>query len=195
MFRTTLLLCSALVHGKYYTSACLNYIHANNSSYYYSYHFRNYILGIKMSLTTPLEVFETYYHGMISLLPMRDPHFILQLQSSNLLPAQVETALQSLRSSKEKASYFLDNVIKPELCDNVHNKLDQLLILMMDDSDDDIKQFAYKVKVEITPSRNNETQIGTYNYCCNFVLQYCANSLYACCNLNDMHFALNSVVL
>jgi len=119
-----------------------------------------------MPLTTLLEVFETYYHGMISLLPMREPHFILQLQSSSLLPTQVETILQSLRSSKEKASYFLDNVIKPELHDNVHNKLDQLLTLMMDDNNDDIKQFANKVKVEITTLRNDKAQIG--NLCCNF---------------------------
>ena len=100
---------------------------------------------------------------------MRDSHFILQLQRCNLLPAHIEIDLQSLHSSKEKASYFLDNVIKPELHDNVHNKLDQLLTVMMDDSDDDVKQFAKKVEIEVA-SGNHKAQIG--NHCCNFVLRH-----------------------
>ena len=129
-----------------------------------------------MSLTIQ-KVFETFYHGIISLLPMRDSDFISQLQKSNLLPAHVETTLKSLHSSKEKASYFLDCVIKPELHDNIHNKLDQLLTLMMDDNDDDIKEFAKKVTAELhrITSGDDETQIGNHYqfYNINLTIYHC----------------------
>ena len=92
------------------------------------------------------EVFEHYYQAMIYSLPMKDASFLDVLNKNDLLPAHIKSALESLDKSIERASYFLDNVIKPELCDSAHACFSKLLTVMIEWGYDNMEDLANKLK-------------------------------------------------
>ena len=113
-----------------------------------------------MESTSAVNILERYYQGIMYSLPMRDVEFLGKLQNRNLLPKAIEDILESLDKSTERASYFLDNVIKPELQnDSTHTCLDVLLEIMMDSGYDNMVELATKVKSEL-PAFTSEPCAG-----------------------------------
>ena len=62
-----------------------------------------------------MEVFKKYYLELVHVLPMDDPTFTEQLYSQNTLSSSTKSQLDSKHTKAEKATYFLDNAIKPAL--------------------------------------------------------------------------------
>lgn len=81
----------------------------------------------KMSL---LKVFKKFYPDLVQSLPMSDSIFIAALFSDDLLLGNLKAQVKSLPTSADKAMYFLDNVIEPNVkCDN-DSSFKQLLGIM-----------------------------------------------------------------
>ena len=108
-----------------------------------------------MDRTTILELFQYCYHTLESSLPMNDLSFITQLKYYDLLPEYTESSLYALPTNKEKASYFLNNVIKPQLNHNDNVCFDTLLEIMVRNDNDNLKNIAAmiysaaKIKLEV----------------------------------------------
>ena len=116
-----------------------------------------------MAGSTAAEVFEHYSQGIMYSLPMNNVSFMVELQKHDLLPVHIYDELKLLNKSTEKASYFLDNVIKAELLkDNVHTSLNELLTVMMESGYDNMKELATKVKSKI-PVDNNKYSAGMFS--------------------------------
>ena len=83
-----------------------------------------------MDKTAIIGLLNYYYHILASSLPMDDSSFIAELSNHNLLPGNVTALLESLSTSKEKASYFLNNIIKAQLEDNDNTYFCKLLAVI-----------------------------------------------------------------
>jgi len=116
---------------------------------------------------SPMEVLEKFYQAIISFLPMRDRGFIATLQKENLLPYHTQSSLQSMSTSKEMASYFLDNIIKPELMKGVLSSYYKLLTVMMESSNDNLKVLATVIKSELVVDNAKGTK-------CTCSIPFCA---------------------
>jgi len=114
-----------------------------------------------MARSTAAEIFEHYYQALVSSLPMRDVSFIDKLQKHKLLPGHIKAIVSSLNISREKASHFLDNVIKPELTSKIHTCFDELLIVMMESDYDNMKELAWEVRSQLH-TNNRGTIQGMY---------------------------------
>ncbi|XP_065891776.1 uncharacterized protein [Dysidea avara] len=97
-----------------------------------------------------LMFFEKYYQAIISSLPMKDVTFLAELQRRYLLFDHIRTVLQSLSTSKEMASYLVDNVIKPGLNNDIMNTFDKLLLVMEGSSFDNVSKLGTVVNKELT---------------------------------------------
>ena len=133
-----------------------------------------------MAKLTAVEVFEHYYQALVSALPMKHEGFVINLQQHNLLPADTISFLASLNTSREKASYFLDHIVKPEL--DTHTCFDALLEIMIESGYDDIKELGAKMKSEIPGIGRQGTQLhitcgSWYGIQCEYVAD--SNSLSA----------------
>ena len=68
-----------------------------------------------MAKKSATELFEQYYKTLIYLLPMKDATFMDELLEHDLLTGDLKIKLESFTVQNQRSSYFLDNVIKPEL--------------------------------------------------------------------------------
>jgi len=109
---------------------------------------------MKMEKSSAVKVFEKYYQAIISSLPMRDPTFLTELQKHTLLSDHNKSVLETLKTSREMASYFVDNIIKPDLGKGVHTSFDELLATMLENSHDHVKELATVVKSELLANEN-----------------------------------------
>ena len=107
------------------------------------------------------DVFEKYYQAIISSLPMKDVTFLAELQRRYLLFDHIRTVLQSLSTSKEMASYLVDNVIKPGLNNDIMNTFDKLLLVMEGSSFDNVSKLGTVVNKELTAGKNT-CQVTTH---------------------------------
>lgn len=98
-----------------------------------------------MAGKTVTEVFEHYYQGMLHSLPMNNANFLVVLNEQGLLPVHVQSFLETLDESIERASYLLDHVIKPDI-DVCFNKL---LTIMAGSDFDNMRDLATKIKFEM----------------------------------------------
>ena len=102
-------------------------------------------------------VFEHFYQAMIYSMPMKDANFVEVLNNQGLLPAHIQATLQSLDKSIERASYFLDHVIKLDL----DGCFDKLLTVMMESDYDNMRDLAAKMKSELLVNGSKQTS-GNY---------------------------------
>ena len=101
-------------------------------------------------------LFDHYYQGLIHCLPMRNDLFLSQLQQYCLLSSDVSAALESLTTSAERASYFLDNGIKPSLKENNDSYFIKLLTVMKQSKHCNVVELAEKILKEFnTASSTN----------------------------------------
>ena len=78
------------------------------------------------------KTFQQFYSKLVKTLPMNDVIFIAELYSRDLFPDDVKEHVESLATSPQKASYFLDHVIKPSVTSGVGRSFDKLLNVMED---------------------------------------------------------------
>jgi len=97
-----------------------------------------------------LEVFKKYAERLIKCLPMNDVHFIAMLSNHKLLPGDTNNQLNAKPTPAEKASYFLNNVIKPALDIDDTSSFDNLLSVMKHCGYDHVEKLAHKIKSETT---------------------------------------------
>ena len=100
-----------------------------------------------MAETFASKLITSNYSSLMQVLPMSDPNFVEILCRCELLTKNVKLDLQTMTKSIEKASYFLDNLLKPGLDDE---KIFKLLLTAMKSSDDEtVKDLAYDLQVKL----------------------------------------------
>jgi len=120
-------------------------------------------VAIVMAKRSAVELFEHYYIALVYLLPVKDENFIEGLFKHNLLPEDVKSSLQSLTVCKERASYFLDSVIKPELAVGNSEKFVVLLTVMKSGDRDDVKELAEEIEKELAIDTKCKIMFVYYN--------------------------------
>jgi len=106
-------------------------------------------VAIVMAKRSAVELFEHYYTALVFSLPVKDENFVEELFERILLTEDVKSSLQSLAVCSERASYFLDSVIKPELAVGNIGKFVKLLTVMKSSNYDNVKELAEKIEKEL----------------------------------------------
>ena len=86
-------------------------------------------------------VFTEFYAKLTETLPIKD--LVTELYANNLLTDNHKAEVQSLTTKKEKAQYFLDEVIKPGLNIGYTGQFNKM-ISVMESSDDPVVKFLAK---------------------------------------------------
>ena len=98
--------------------------------------------GKMSSLTTA--VFQQFYSKLVEALPMDDPNFTANLYSAGLLPSYLKEYVESRSPATrtEKATRFLDQVIKPSMA-----SFNGLLNVMEDSEYQHVKDLAKQIRL------------------------------------------------
>ena len=99
-----------------------------------------------------MELFNYYCQELVHLLPMNNETFITELRNHNLLSEDISRKMGSMTSAVERASYFLDNVIKSELHNNNVLNFNKLLKIMKESKLDNniIQELSITIKSELS---------------------------------------------
>ena len=89
---------------------------------------------------------------------MKDAIFVADLFTNALLPDDVKDRVESCATSAEKASYFLDHVIKPSVTSGVSSNFDKFLKVMEDSKYLTVNELAKQIKRE--RCKRSNTAIG-----------------------------------
>ena len=94
----------------------------------------------------PARVFQQFYSKLVEALPMDDPNFTANLYSVGLLPSYVKEYVESRSpaTQKEKATRFLDQVIKPSMA-----SFNGLLNVMEDSEYQQLKELAKQIRISL----------------------------------------------
>ncbi|XP_065888160.1 NACHT, LRR and PYD domains-containing protein 12-like isoform X2 [Dysidea avara] len=113
----------------------------------------------KLGEMSTSEVFQHFFPQLVNILPMNDVTFIAQLFSSKLLPGNVKDQVRSQVTPADKATFFLDHVIKPSLLTSgLGSSFNKLLKVMEDSEYDDVKELSKQIRSRLRDSQaNNET--------------------------------------
>ena len=106
-------------------------------------------------MSTSAEVFREFYFKLVEMLPMDDAIFIAKLYSLNLLPGDLKEYIASLTTKADKATHFLDHVIKPSVMIGDGCCFNKLLNMMEDNEYQGVKKLAQLIKVRISEDRSN----------------------------------------
>ena len=104
------------------------------------------------------DVFVKYYEKLVVALPMDDVMFTARLFSHGLLPGNLKQQVQSQTTSEEKATYFLDHKINPDVTISNFTSFDTLLEVMENWESDSLKELAKEIKTTLMEG----TTIGQY---------------------------------
>ena len=96
-----------------------------------------------------IKVFTKFYHKLVVTLPMNDVTFTAQLVSRDLLPGNLSDQVKPLATSSDKASHFLDCVIKTAVTIGVDRSFNELLNVMEDSEYRNVKELAKQIKSEL----------------------------------------------
>ena len=105
---------------------------------------------------THKEVYNRYSENLIKCLPMNDTLFIAKLSTYKLIPGDTSDQLKVLPTKAAKASYFLDNVIKPALDIDDTSSFDDLLSAMEQCDYVYVEKLSSKIKSEIDKANDIE---------------------------------------
>ena len=108
------------------------------------------------------EVFQKQYSSLVNALPMNDQIFMEELFTNGLLPGNLRNELQSLDTSAQKATKFLEDVIKPAVTNNGDNILNTLLTIMRNSDKDNVIQLAEHIHSMINPTLSSSSKAGNY---------------------------------
>ena len=95
------------------------------------------------------EVFKQFYDKLVVILPMNDVTFTARLVSHGLLPGNVSDQVKSLTTSSDKASHFLDCVIKTAVTIGVDRSFNELLNVMEDSKYSTVKELAVQIRSKL----------------------------------------------
>ena len=117
-----------------------------------------------------IELFERYHQTLIFSLPMKNAKFLGELYENGLVFEDLN--LESLGTCNERASYFLDKIIKPTLedCDNAN--FVKLLSVMKKSSYDHVKDLAEQIEKEFHIDAKCKLRTYICAYMCNFFTFY-----------------------
>ena len=87
-----------------------------------------------------------YYPKLVDILPMNDAIFIAELVPHGLLPSDLKDQVQACKTSKDKATHFLDNVIKPSVNSGVGSSFDKLLNVMESSDYQGVRELAKLIR-------------------------------------------------
>ena len=109
-------------------------------------------MNYDISSFTTGKVFQHFFPQLVNILPMNDVTFTAQLFSSKLLPGNVKDQVGSQATQADKATYFLDHVIKPSLASGVGSSFNKLLKVMEDSEYDDVKELSKQIRSRLKES-------------------------------------------
>ena len=95
------------------------------------------------------ELFKDYYRTLVYSLPMKDATFMDELLKHGLLTADLKIKLESLSMHNQRASYFLDTVIKFRLTVGNNRCFVNLLTIMKSSTHDNVKELAKEIENEL----------------------------------------------
>ena len=102
------------------------------------------------------EVFKQFFAKLAKSLPMDDPIFVAELFSHDLLPGNHYDQVKSLATRAEKATHFLDSVIRPAIISDV-GSLNELLNVMEDSEYCNVKELAQQIRSKLKEGSVNTT--------------------------------------
>ena len=102
------------------------------------------------------EVFKKHYSKLVKTLPMNDSIFVAELYSCDLLPSDLRDQLNlPHRTSADKATLFLNNVIEPSVISGVGSSFDKLLTVMEDCDHLNVKELAKLIRASLRSSNSD----------------------------------------
>ena len=106
-------------------------------------------------------IYSKYVEKLVKCLPMDDTLFITKLSAQQLLPGDTESKIKTLFIQADKASYFLNHVIKPALVIDDMSGFEKLLSVMQECEYKHVKMLSSQISNEA----GNVHFIGTHNIC------------------------------
>ena len=97
-------------------------------------------------MSSIVDVFQENYPKLMRALPMNDEYFIAELYARKLLPGNLKATIKPLPTGAEKASTFLDDVIRSSLENNDCTRFHALLRLMMEHDDVTVKKLGERIR-------------------------------------------------
>ena len=111
-----------------------------------------------------IQAYEKYFGRLVGCLPMNDAHFIAELYMHKLLPGEINSQLKAIALQVDKASHFLDYVIKPALVSGNTSSFNNLLSIMENCGYDHVEKLGYEIKCKIGKGNNTESGMMYYVY-------------------------------
>ena len=102
-----------------------------------------------MAKKSASELFEHYYTTLMYLLPMKDATFMDELLKHGLLDGDLKIKLESNVMNNQRASYFLDSVIKTRLAVDDSRSFVSLLTVMKGYIHDNVKDLAKEIENQL----------------------------------------------
>ena len=99
-----------------------------------------------------MRVFQQFYSKLLEKLPMDDPYFTGNLYSTDLLPSYIKEYVElSSVTRTEKATRFLDKVIKPSM-----SSFNKLLNVMEDSEYEHVEKLAKEIRTHLRERSDND---------------------------------------
>ena len=95
------------------------------------------------------EVFQQFYVKLVKKLPMDDSLFTAELFACGLLPGDLKQQINTKNTPVDKATYFLDHKISPDVSVGNSTSFDKLLDVMEDSGNDSLKELAEEIKTAL----------------------------------------------
>lgn len=108
--------------------------------------------------TKLLEIFQQYYPNLVKLLPMNDDTFIAELYKNHLLPDNIKANIKSLPTPIQKATEFLDNIIKPSVECEDDTCLNALLTTMRGSSNIMVRKLAETISSKVLSQQLSDSK-------------------------------------
>ena len=129
-----------------------SYVSSNNVDCQILYTYRLQVTT--MAQKPQMIAYEKYTEQLVQCLPMDDPTFIAKLSTHNLLPGNTRSKIVALTTAADKASYFLNHVVKCAFDVKDTSSFDHLLYVMEHCGYAHVEKLARKIKSKINKTSN-----------------------------------------
>ena len=130
--------------------SCILFLYMYNGILYHA-------MYTQFAKMTHLKVYENYVEKLVKCLPMDDATFIKRLSAERLLPGDTESKIKTLHAQSDKASYFLNHVIKPAMEIDNFSDFKKLLLIMQNCDYAHVQQLSCEIEQDINdyPRKGN----------------------------------------
>ena len=111
-----------------------------------------------------IRAYHNHVEKLVQCLPMDDTHFITKLSAQQLLPGDTENKVKTLSTPADKASYFLNHVIKPALNINETSDFDELLCIMQNCGYKHVQKLAVTIKSKIDKPDETDAEMKSQHH-------------------------------